>query len=66
MFLVAVWVSPSTLYVITAVLTMINITWATILAILQRRWRLDASSDNLHGLVEEDPVANFVMLPNYI
>ena len=30
---------------------------------LQRRWRLDASSDNLHGSVEEDPVANFVIWP---
>ena len=65
MILVAVWVSPSKLYVITTVLTMINITWVTILAIFQRRWRLDASSDCLHGFVEENPVANFVVLPNY-
>ena len=65
MILIAVWVSPSTLYVITTVFTMINITWVTFLAILQRRWRMDAWSDNLRGLVEEDPVANFVVLPNY-
>ena len=31
----------------------------------QRRWRFDASPDNLRGLVEEDPVAKFVVLPNY-
>ena len=59
---------PSTFYVITAILTKINRTWVVNLAIFQRCWRLAHACcfvDRCHGLLEEDPVANFVVLPNY-
>ena len=61
-------VSPSTFYMITTILTMINRTWVANLAIFQRRWRLAHACCfviNWHGLLEEDLVANFVVLPNY-
>ena len=51
-------VSPSTFFVVTATLTMINRTWVANLSILQgvRAWRMPAASSiNWHGLLEEDP-----------
>merc|ERR1712136_553714 len=58
----------STFYVITAILTMINMTWVANLAIFSGvgAWRMrSASSINWHSLLEEDPVTHFVVLPNY-
>ena len=68
MLLVAGWISPSTFYVITAILTMINMTWVANLAIFSGvgAWRMrSASSINWHSLLEQDPVTHFVVLPNY-
>ena len=53
-------VSPSKFYVMTAILTMIKITWVENISICQRRWRLAHAFcfvDLLAFIFEEDPIA---------
>ena len=61
-------VSPSTFYVITAIFTMVNMTWVRTLVVFRGvgAWRLhSALSINWHSLLEEEPVTNFLVLPNF-
>ena len=62
-------VSPNAFYMIAAILTMINRTWVQISQFSSGvgAWRLPAASSiNWHGLLEKDPVTNFVLLPYYL
>ena len=62
-------VSPNAFYMIAAILTMINRTWVQISQFSSSvgAWRLPAASlINWHGLLEKDPVTNFVLLPYYL
>ena len=66
--LVICCVSPSTFHMVTAIFTMVNMTWVGILVVFRGvgAWRLhSASSINWHSFLEEEPVTHFVVLPNF-
>ena len=66
--LVAGCVTPNAFDVITAIWTIINMTWFANLVISNGvgAWRLpSASSVDWYSSLGEDPVAHLVVLPNY-